>query len=126
METPVLAFNAKLKNNLDIYYRCEYFLAMKVNFFLFIILLVVSSSAIARPKIFVKHQRNAENYAEIQVTNQTGKVLICYVAIDGHKIHFKLPPRQPSIWYRATDIRFNHKNFSTWCDYLSLHPQYNN
>lgn len=125
METPVLAFNAKLKNNLDIYESRECFITMKVNFFLFFILLTISFSVFAKPKILVKHQRNFENYAEIQVTNQTGKALICYVAIDGHKIHFKLPPRQPSIWYRATDTRFNHKNFSTWCDYLALHPQYN-
>lgn len=99
---------------------------MKTNFLLFLILCAVSFSAFAKPKIFVKHKRNAENYAEIQVTNKTGENLICYVAIDGHKIHFKLPPRLPSIWYRATDTRFNHKHFSTWCDYLSLHPQYNN
>ncbi len=92
---------------------------------IFFILLAIPSFVTAKPNVIVKHQRNVENYAEIQITNQTTKSLICYVAIDGYKTYFKLPPKQPSIWYRATDPRFNHKNFSTWCDYLSLHPQYN-
>lgn len=76
------------------------------------------------PKFMVKHQRNENNLAEVQVINQTTEALICYVAIDGHKIRFRLLPRQPSIWYRATDPRFNNNNFSTWCDYLSLYPKY--
>lgn len=97
---------------------------MKIKIFICFILLAVSSAINASPKIMVKHQRNAKNLAEIQIINQTGEKLICYVAIDGHKIFFRLPARQPSKWYVATDVRFNHKNFSTWCDYLSLHPKY--
>ncbi len=97
---------------------------MRAKFLLCFILLTISLTSIAKPKLLVKHQRNAENLAEIQVINQTTKALICYVAIDGHKIRFRLQPRQPSKWYRATDPRFNHKDFSTWCDYLSLYPKY--
>jgi len=97
---------------------------MRRQFLLYFILLTVSFTSIAKPKFLVKHQRNEKNLAEIQIINQTTKALICYVAIDGHKIRFRLQPRQPSKWYRATDPSFNHKNFSTWCDYLSLHPQY--
>jgi hypothetical protein len=78
----------------------------------------------ALPKVSVQHQRNTQNLAEIQVTNQTAQALICYVAIDGHKVFFRLQPHQPSQWYKATDTRFNHTQFSTWCDYLSLHPKY--
>lgn len=87
-------------------------------------LLLVNTVIYASPKVQVKHHRNAQNLAEIQVTNQTIEKLICYVAIDGHKIYFRLPARQPSKWYVATDKRFNHTHFSTWCDYISLHPKY--
>ncbi len=91
---------------------------------IYLIILVFSASVVARPKISVQHKRNAENLAEVQVTNQTAKALICYVAIDGYKIFFRLQPRQPSKWYKATDPRFNHKHFSVWCDPLSLHPEH--
>jgi len=86
--------------------------------------LVLSTSVSARPKILVQHQRSVKNFAEIKVTNQTIDALICYVAIDGHKIYFRLQARQPSQWYKATDTRLNSSNFSTWCDYLYLHPKY--
>ncbi|GAA6171275.1 hypothetical protein NBRC116592_09450 [Colwellia sp. KU-HH00111] len=97
---------------------------MHANAFIFIILLLFSSSVAAFPKISVQHQRSIENLAEIQVTNQTDKTLICYVAIDGHKLFFRLQPQQASLWYTATDPRFNHSQFSTWCDYLVLYPKY--
>lgn len=72
----------------------------------------------------VQHQRSINNLAEVQITNQTSKQLICYVAIDGHRLYFRLLANQPSQWYKATDPRFIYSNFSTWCDYLSLHPEY--
>lgn len=97
---------------------------MRVKAFIYFIFLVFSISASAFPKIMVQHQRNNENLAEIQVTNKTAETLICYVAIDGHKLFFRLQPQQASLWYKATDPRFNHNQFSTWCDYLSLHPKY--
>lgn len=97
---------------------------MRRQFLLYFILLTVSFTSLAKPKFLVKHQRNEKNLAEVQIVNQTNKALICYVAIDGYKIRFRLQPRQPSKWYQATDVRFNHTNFSTWCDYLSLYPQY--
>ena len=92
--------------------------------FLYFSLLMFSISVVALPKLLVQHKRNANNLAEIQITNQTTEALICYVAIDGHKIFFLLQPQQPSKWYKATDPRFNYNHFSTWCDYLSLHPEY--
>lgn len=97
---------------------------MPIKMFFCSILLLIATSVSALPKIFVQHQRNIENLAEIQVTNQTVEHLICYVAIDGHKIFFRLQGLQPSKWYKATDSRFNYSHFSTWCDYLSLHPKY--
>lgn len=88
------------------------------------ILLVCSISINAQPKVTVQHQRSAQNFAEIKITNQTIETLICYVAIDGHRLYFRLQPNQPSQWYKATDMRLNFSNFSTWCDYIYLHPQY--
>jgi len=97
---------------------------MKIKIFIYFILLTVSTTTYASPNVMVKHYRNDKNLANIQIINQTIELLICYVAIDGHKIYFRLPAKQPSKWYIATDKRFNHTNFSTWCDYLSLHPRY--
>jgi hypothetical protein len=97
---------------------------MKFKTFICLLLLMVNTVVHASPKVLVKHQRNIKNLAEVQIINQTIEMLICYAAIDGHKIFFRLPPSQPSKWYVATDERFNHTNFSTWCDYLSLHPKY--
>lgn len=95
---------------------------MIIKVLFYFICVVISTSAIAQPKVTVQHQRSIDNLAEIQISNQTSKELICYVAIDGYKLYFRLLPNQPSQWYKATDTRFNYTNFSTWCDYLSLHP----
>jgi hypothetical protein len=97
---------------------------MHIKIFIHLMLLVFSTSVSAMPKILVQHQRSTENIAEIQITNQTIETLICSVAIDGYKIYFRLQPNQPSQWYKATDTRLNFSNFSTWCDYLYLHPKY--
>ena len=86
--------------------------------------LLFSVSALAMPKITVNHKRSTEGLAEVQVVNDTIEHLICHVAIDGHKILFRLKARGYSTWYTATDTRFNHTNFSIWCDYLKLHPKY--
>jgi hypothetical protein len=123
METPVFAFNAKLKiikNLKNKYQVCS----MKIKIFICLMLFSVNTLIYASPKILIKHNRNAKNLAEIRVINQTQKKLICSIAIDGHKIYFHLVPKQPSKWYTATDVRFNFSNFSTWCDYLLLHPKY--
>ena len=90
----------------------------------YLVLLLLSASVIAMPKILVKHKRSLDNFAQIQVVNETAEKLICHIAINGQKVKFRLNARQHSKWYKATDTRFNYKNFSTWCDYLSLHPEY--
>lgn len=97
---------------------------MKIKVFVFFMLLAVNITLHAAPKTLVKHNRNGQNLAQIQITNQTIEKLVCYVAIDGHKIYFRLSAGQSSKRYSATDVRFTHMNFSTWCDYLSLHPKY--
>lgn len=97
---------------------------MAIKLIFCLIYMFFSTSVIAQPKVTVQHQRNIDNLAEIQITNQTRKALVCYVAIDGHKLYFRLQANQISPWYKATDTRFNYTNFSTWCDYLALYPQY--
>jgi len=97
---------------------------MLSKLFIFSILLLFTTSALAMPKITVKHQRNIKGFAEVQVSNATMENLICHVAIDGYKILFRLKALESSKWYTATDIRFNHTHFSIWCDYLKLHPKY--
>ncbi|RHW75855.1 hypothetical protein [Colwellia sp. RSH04] len=87
------------------------------------LLIIFPLFALAMPKISIKHQRTADDYAQIQVTNTINLPLICHVAIDGHKIRFQLKPYEASKWYKATDKRFNYDHFSVWCDYLSLHPE---
>jgi len=97
---------------------------MTVKLIVFSIILLVTTSVLAMPKINVKHQRNNNGFAEVQVSNDTMENLICHVAIDGHKLLFRLKAMEYSKWYAATDVRFNHTNFSIWCDYLKLHPKY--
>jgi hypothetical protein len=91
---------------------------------LFFTLLSITTSALAMPKINVKHQRNIKGFAEVQVSNETMANLICHVALDGHKILFRLKAIEVSRWFTATDIRFNNTHFSIWCDYLELYPKY--
>ena len=83
-----------------------------------------SSFSLAKPKITVEHDFTLKGFAKVRVTSEETERLVCYVAIDGYKIKFTLTARQSSRWYQATDKRFNHTNISTWCDYLSKHPEY--
>ena len=84
-----------------------------------------------RLKQFKNKELNYENknlflycFARIKIKNETFEPLACYVAIDGHKVKFKLQGQSSSRWISATDKRFNYQNFSSWCDYLELHPNY--
>jgi len=97
---------------------------MVIKVFALITALLFSVSALAMPKITVKHQRNANGFTQVQVNNDTMENLICHVAIDGNKVLFRLQAIGYSRWFTATDIRYNHTNFSVWCDYLRLHPKY--
>lgn len=91
-----------------------------------ILLLGVSLIANANPKILVEHGFTLNGYARARVINESRENLACYMAIDGYKIKYVLPPLNTSRWFTATDKRYNHTNFSTWCDYLVLHPEYEN
>ena len=66
------------------------------------------SNAFAIPKIDTIYGKNEEGFARVKIINETTK----------------LPIRAHSKWYKATDRRFNHTDFSIWCDYIELHPEY--
>jgi hypothetical protein len=79
------------------------------------LLLTFSQYGFTKPYITTKFKLDNNNHTQLQVTNKESYKLLCYVAIDGYKIYFYLKPKQKSIWYRATDKRFNHTHFSTKC-----------
>lgn len=78
----------------------------------------------AKVKIAIIHGKSQDGFARVKIKNETNVPLACYVSIDGKKIKFRLLPFLTSKWYQATDSRFNYRHFSTWCDYLELHPEY--
>ncbi|GLX86130.1 hypothetical protein tloyanaT_23830 [Thalassotalea loyana] len=89
-----------------------------------VFLLIFCLPAWPMPDIRVEHGKSLEGFARIRIINNTPQPLACFVAIDGYKKRFVLGALKPSLWYKATDMRFNYKNFSTWCDYLEFHPQF--
>lgn len=87
-------------------------------------LIFINDHAFAMPDIRVEHGKSLEGYARLRIINNTTRPLACYVAIDGYKKRFVLGALKPSIWYKATNMAYNYKHFSTWCDYLEFHPSY--
>ena len=83
----------------------------------FFLIVFFSYKAFAEPKIKLIHKRSPNNLAILQVKNESNSNLVCYVAIDGHKKHFKLGPFQKSKSFKATHPKFNSTHFSVWCDY---------
>lgn len=100
-----------------------------LSLFIFLLsfsLLLVSFSSFSKPKITILHGNNLEGFARTQVKNETSKELACWVAIDGFKQKFRLPPATTSQWFTANDKRFTYSNFSTWCDFIEFYPKYKN
>lgn len=94
---------------------------------LFSILLVFPSfSVFSKANITVLNRNNAEGFAQAQIKNETTKELACWVAIDGFKQKFRLPPTSTSRWFTANDKRYSYANFSTWCDNIEFYPEYKN
>lgn len=89
-----------------------------------ILLCVYLPAVYAGPSIKAEFGRTLEGHVRVKVINETNRELACYVAIDGWKMKFRLPPRVHSRWYKATDKRFTVESFSTWCDYIELYPEF--
>lgn len=96
---------------------------MGIKIYFYIVMLTFSPVIVALPKVTVSFG-DSNGFARIKIKNETFEPLACYVAIDGHKVKFKLQGQSSSRWISATDKRFNYQNFSSWCDYLELHPNY--
>ena len=88
--------------------------------------LTLAFLAYAKPRIEVMHGFTLDGFARVKIINRIPVELACFVAIDGHKAKFKLNALAESKWYKATDKRFKYTDFHIWCDYLELHPEYNN
>ena len=89
-----------------------------------ILLILISFTNHALPKFKVLKNKNAQGISRIKLTNETNSTLACFIAIDGYKKKFILGPFNDSKWYAATDIRFNHTDFRTWCNLLEFYPHY--
>jgi len=85
---------------------------------------ITSFALHARPRTENVYGFSLDGYARVKIINRTAVDLACFVAIDGHKIKFKLAALAESKWYKATDKRFKYTDFHTWCDYIELHPEY--
>jgi hypothetical protein len=97
----------------------------------FLILVFISAfiflythAAQAKPKTKTTYGHNIDGFARLKIKNNTNESLACYVAINGYKVKFRLAAFRESTWHTATDKRFAYRNFSTWCGYLSDHPEY--
>jgi len=97
---------------------------MKNYFALFIALLFSSNVQAKNTKIEIVHGYSTDGYARIKIISNIKKELACYVAIDGHKSKFRLPPHKASRWHKANSKHYDHTNFSTWCDLIEFYPQY--
>ncbi len=91
---------------------------------LFSCFLFTSFPAVSKPKFAINYSYSLDGFVRIQIKNDTIIELACWVAIDGFKKKFRLPPYALSQWISANDKRFTYTSFSTWCDYLELHPEY--
>ena len=87
-------------------------------------ILVITNMVHAKPKTKTIYGRSLDGFSRVKIKNNTTNNLACYIAIDGFKVKFRLLALRESRWYTANDKRFNYRNFSTWCDFLALHPEY--
>jgi hypothetical protein len=88
------------------------------------VLLIISPISWGLPKVVVAYNKTTAGITQVRIENKTAGILACFVAIDGFKTKFQLRARARTQWISATDTRFNYRNFSTWCDYLDIHPKY--
>jgi hypothetical protein len=88
------------------------------------LVLFITNIVHAKPKTKTIYGRSLDGFSRVKIKNNTNNGLACYVAINGYKVKFRLLALRESKWYTATDKAFGYRSFSTWCDYLNLHPEY--
>ena len=97
---------------------------MRLLIFFSILSFLFPAICLADPHIETVFEKNNDQLLRAKIINKTKSELACYLAIDGYKIKFRLPPFQASKWFKATDIRYSYKDFSSWCDYIENHPEF--
>jgi hypothetical protein len=95
-----------------------------ITLFFAVLILLLTNIVHAKPKTKTIYSRNLDGFAQVKIKNNTTESLACYVAIDGYKIKFRLQALRESKWYTATDKRFQYRSFNSWCDFLTLYPEY--
>jgi hypothetical protein len=78
----------------------------------------------AKPKTTITYGKTLDGFFRAQVKNETNVALACYIALDGFKTKFQLPRKTTSRWVATNDKRFGVSDFSIWCDYLDIFPEY--
>ena len=97
---------------------------MKIKKCFITTLIIISPLVMALPRVDITFGESLNGFSRVKIKNETFESLACFVAIDGHKAKFQLKPKSTSRWFTTTDKRLNYRNFSTWCDYLAIHPEY--
>tara|TARA_R110000737_G_scaffold111165_1_gene144084 strand:- start:1052 stop:1363 length:312 start_codon:yes stop_codon:yes gene_type:complete len=97
---------------------------MKITKYFCTALIIISPLSMALPRVAITFGESLNGFARVKIKNETFEPLACFVAIDGQKTKFQLLRKSTSPWITTTDKRFNFQNFSTWCDYLEIHPKY--
>ncbi len=97
---------------------------MFYRYTLTLLLSLSTFNVFSAPHIAINNGRNNDGFARVQIVNKSGTSLACYVSINGFKMRFHLPQATTSKWYKATDTRFQHTDFSSWCGYMENHPEY--
>jgi hypothetical protein len=92
--------------------------------FITVFIFLLTHAVQAKPQTKTIYAHSLDGFARVKIKNNTTENLACYIAINGYKVKFRLPALRESKWYTATDKRLAYRNFSTWCDYLTLHPEY--
>ena len=91
---------------------------------LLVILLFVTSQIEGKPHTSSVYSKSADGHVRVKIVNKMASTLACYIAIDGHKIKFRLLPLQASKWHSSTNKSYKYTDFSTWCGYIEQYPVY--
>jgi hypothetical protein len=88
------------------------------------ILLFVALQIEGKPHTSSVYSKNLDGNIRVKIVNNMARTLACYIAIDGHKIKFRLLPMQTSKWHSSTHKAYKYTDFSTWCGYIDQYPAY--
>ena len=88
------------------------------------ILLFATLQIEGKPHTSIVYSKSVDGHVRVKIVNKMASTLACYIAIDGHKIKFRLLPMQDSQWHSSTNKAYKYTNFSTWRGYIEQYPAY--